>query len=244
MKNMLRVLKRMGEAGIMTLLLPFSASTYHDVTNRKNDFLILSHNQEVPKDSLPFILPTFQSIPQKEVTVDKPSRDMRAETNFYSSIEELKSVTTLPLYTFDSDSIRSRYAGAFVTSFLKDGKVWLVRQVYSNDQSEELTIDTIPIISRPVPVSPALVSKSLGEQNLYTHDDDYLWVNPEYTTETPNPGIIQKYDIGFCIMWIEKDVLYVINNMQNSSSFGPGVLLKLLIKLYEEPDDNPDSVCL
>ncbi|MFZ3151339.1 MAG: hypothetical protein WA116_06625 [Anaerolineaceae bacterium] len=200
MNKMQRFFNKIKEIGLSILVLPFSATTNSEITQQNHDFLFLSPNQKVLPDSLPFHLPIFQRIPVEGLSPEKASQERRGETNFFLSLGELKSVIKLPLYTFNLSPLNSKFDGAFVTNFEKERKIWVVRQVYSDDKNEEITIDTIPIESRPVPVSPVLVPRNLTEENAYIDDADYLWVYPEYTKDTPTSGIIQNYGIGYSLV--------------------------------------------
>lgn len=71
----------------------------------------------------------------------------------------------------------------------------------------------------------------MTNENAYFDEDDYLLVYPERLKTTPSPGIIQNYGIGYSLMWIENDVLYVINNLQVFKPIGSEILLKYLTKL-------------
>jgi len=87
----------------------------------------------------------------------------------------------------------------------------------------------MPIESRPVPVSPALISRKSLNESEYLSDEDYAWAYPEFTKDTPVPGIFQNYGVGYLLMWIQNDVLYVINNMLSRVPISSKVLLDNLL---------------
>jgi|LSQX01.3.fsa_nt_gb hypothetical protein len=211
------------------LIIPFMSISEGKPNDFNQDFLLLKPDQKDLPESSSFRMPIFQQLPTELGASEKATQELRGETKTFENLQELTSVTTNPLYTFDQANLGIKFKIAYVTSFQLDGGVWSVRQIYSSDEGGEITIDAIPIESRPVPVSPALISRKSLNESEYLSDEDYAWAYPEFTKDTPVPGIFQNYGVGYLLMWIQNDVLYIINNFQSRVPTSSKVLLDNLL---------------